>query len=120
MKVLKIEHVQLAMPAGEEAAARAFYGDLLGLAEVPKPANLVARGGVWFESAIIRVHLGVEAGFRPARKAHVAFLVSGLDALCEQLRSNGYELRDDEPLEGFNRTYAYDPFGNRLEFMETL
>lgn len=106
------------MPAGGEAEARAFYGGLLGLPEVAKPAHLAGRGGCWFEQGDVRIHLGVEAGFRPARKAHPALLVTDLAALTRMLRAAGCVLRDDEPLDGFARTYVDDPFGNRIELMQ--
>lgn len=115
-----IDHVQLAMPPGQEAKARAFYVELLGLTEVPKPPNLAARGGCWFEGGDVTVHLGVEQDFRPARKAHVAFRVDAVRALADAARSAGFEVVDDEPLEGFDRVYVYDGFGNRLEMMEPL
>jgi catechol 2,3-dioxygenase-like lactoylglutathione lyase family enzyme len=113
-----IDHVQLAMPAGRESEARAFYDALLGIPEQPKPPHLAARGGCWFESATVKLHLGVEADFRPARKAHPALLVHDLGALLARLRAADVELVDDEPLEGYDRVYAYDPFGNRLELLE--
>jgi catechol 2,3-dioxygenase-like lactoylglutathione lyase family enzyme len=113
-----IDHVQLAMPAGREADARAFYVGLLGLPEQPKPPHRAARGGWWFESDTVKLHLGVDAEFRPARKAHPALLVRDLPALVATLRAAGVELVDDEPLDGFDRVYAYDPFGNRLELLE--
>jgi catechol 2,3-dioxygenase-like lactoylglutathione lyase family enzyme len=118
MRVTGIEHVQLAMPAGGEDRARAFYGHILGIPEIPKPAHLAKRGGCWFEREDLKIHLGVEADFRPARKAHVALLVAGLPALIEKLRSAGYAMKDDEPLEGYHRFYVDDPFGNRIEMME--
>jgi len=117
-RVLAIDHVQLAMPAGREAEARGFYGALLGLPEMPKPAHLAARGGAWFESGQVRVHVGVDPDFRPAKKAHVGLLVGGLRALAGALRSAGHEVCLDEPLEGYERVYVDDPFGNRLELME--
>lgn len=116
----RIDHVQLAMPEGGEDGARAFYGGLLGMDEVPKPPNLARRGGCWFEGGEVRLHLGVEADFRPARKAHPALLVDDLGALRRRLSEAGVECRDDEPLEGFVRTYVDDPFGNRLELMQAL
>jgi catechol 2,3-dioxygenase-like lactoylglutathione lyase family enzyme len=85
---------------------------------VPKPANLAARGGCWFERGSVRIHLGVEADFRPARKAHPALQVSDLDALVTRLRAAGGHLKDDEPLEGFVRIFLDDPFGNRIELMQ--
>jgi catechol 2,3-dioxygenase-like lactoylglutathione lyase family enzyme len=120
MMLQTIDHVQLAMPAGEEDMARAFYHDLLGLPEQPKPPELAKRGGAWFESASVKVHLGVETPFVPARKAHIAFLVDRVSDLAERARAAGYEVKDDEDLPGFERVYIYDPFGNRLEFMTPL
>ncbi len=108
------------MPPGGEDAARAFYSDLLGISEVPKPPHLAVRGGCWFEDSRVKVHLGVERDFRPARKAHPALLVSELDALVAGLRAAGVDVDDDEPLEGYDRVYVHDPFGNRLELMEPL
>ena len=118
MPLTALEHVQLAMPAGKEDAARAFYGGLLEIPEVPKPPNLAKRGGVWFERGPVKIHLGVEADFRPARKAHPAFKVQGLKILVARLKEHGVEIVEDEPLEGWNRVYVYDPFGNRIELLE--
>lgn len=113
-----IDHVQLAMPPGEEAKARAFYGGVLGMEEVAKPPELAQRGGVWFQSGDAQVHLGVEREFRPARKAHPALRVEGLAAMAERLRGAGAAVIDDEALPGFDRIYTADPFGNRLELLE--
>ena len=113
-----IDHVQLAMPAGREDEARAFYGGLLGMEEVAKPPVLAARGGVWFRSGSAQVHLGVEKEFRPARKAHPALRVDGLAGLVERLRGAGVEVVDDEALPGYERVYVADPFGNRIELLE--
>lgn len=118
MPLLRLDHIQLAMPAGGEDQARRFYGALLGLAEVEKPDNLKKRGGSWFERGTIRVHLGVEADFRPARKAHPAFLVDDLAGLVAKLADGGVSARRDEPLPGYDRVYVDDPFGNRIELME--
>jgi catechol 2,3-dioxygenase-like lactoylglutathione lyase family enzyme len=118
MGILHIEHVQLAMPVGGEDLARAFYAHALGIGEVPKPPNLAKRGGCWFERGDLKVHLGVEVEFRPARKAHVAFLVSDLPLLRQTLLSSGYVIKEDEPLQGYQRIYVDDPFGNRIELME--
>lgn len=120
MPVEMINHVQLAMPAGEEVAARRFYADLLGIPEVEKPPNLSARGGCWFERGALKVHLGVERDFRPARKAHPAFAVTDLAALVQRLTAAGHECVEDEPLVGFQRRYVSDPFGNRIELMEPI
>jgi catechol 2,3-dioxygenase-like lactoylglutathione lyase family enzyme len=118
MPVRGIDHVQLAMPAGGEDAARAFYSGLLGLPETPKPPHLAQRGGCWFESDTVKIHLGVEQDFRPAEKAHPALVVTDLPSLVRNLADAGVEMVDDEPLDGYDRVYAYDPFGNRLELLE--
>jgi catechol 2,3-dioxygenase-like lactoylglutathione lyase family enzyme len=118
MRIVALDHVQLAMPAGGEAAARRFYRDLLGIPERPKPAHLAARGGCWFERGALKVHLGVDKEFHPARKAHPAFLVEDLEALAAKLRAAGFEPKADEPLEGYDRLYVNDPFGNRIELMQ--
>ena len=101
MKVEAIDHVQLAMPRGREDDARAFYRDLLGIPEVAKPSNLAKRGGVWFERGSLRVHLGVDSAFSPARKAHPAFVVTGLAELVETLTESGFKPSEEEPLEGY-------------------
>jgi catechol 2,3-dioxygenase-like lactoylglutathione lyase family enzyme len=116
----RIHHVLVAMPQGGEDAARAFYGDLLGFAEIAKPDNLVARGGVWFQTANLQLHLGVEAAFTPATKAHIAYQVDGLDSLRTRLLGAGLGITDDEPLPGFDRFYVDDPFGNRIELLEPV
>ena len=118
--LIRLEHVQLAMPAGREADAVAFYEGLLGIPHVPKPPHLAARGGCWFEDGALKVHLGVEADFRPARKAHPAFLVDDVRSLASAVAAAGHEVLDDEPLEGYDRIYVHDPFGNRLELMQRL
>jgi hypothetical protein len=120
MRVQSLDHVQLAMPAGGEAQARAFYGTLLGIPETPKPAHLAARGGCWFERGVLKVHLGVDADFRPARKAHAAFIVEELRVLVTACNRAGYATSSDEPLPGYDRVYVDDPFGNRLELMEAV
>ena len=118
MALVAIDHVQLAMPPGGEDAARGFYRDLLGMDAVAKPAELAGRGGCWFESAAgVRLHLGVEADFRPARKAHPALRVAGFETLVERLRSAGCGVSAEDAFEGAARVYADDPFGNRLELI---
>jgi catechol 2,3-dioxygenase-like lactoylglutathione lyase family enzyme len=117
VKLVAIDHVQLAMPAGGEPRARAFYGGVLGLTEIRKPPALAARGGAWFASGDVQVHLGVEAEFRAAGKAHPAFRVDGLTALADRCRAAGHEPVFDTDLPGFARFYVADPFGNRLEFL---
>lgn len=118
MRLVRIDHVQLAMPAGGEAAARAFYRDALGLAETPKPAHLAARGGCWFEDGALKVHLGVDPDFRPARKAHPAFVVTDLALLAARLEAGKYRVAEDGLLDGRRRVFADDPFGNRIELIE--
>jgi catechol 2,3-dioxygenase-like lactoylglutathione lyase family enzyme len=117
-QVKSLDHVQLAMPPNREADARAFYQGVLGIPEVTKPANLAKRGGCWFERGTLKVHLGVEVDFRPARKAHPAFIVDHLTELATTIEAAGYTVRADEPLEGYLRLYVDDPFGNRIELMQ--
>ncbi len=112
-----LDHVLLAMPAGGEEAARAFYGGLLGLEELPKPGPLAGRGGCWFAAGGLQLHLGVEGPFAPARKAHPALLVADLEGLIAILRAAGVPLRADDADVGRRRVYAEDPFGNRLELI---
>jgi catechol 2,3-dioxygenase-like lactoylglutathione lyase family enzyme len=120
MLVKRFEHVQLAMPAGGEAKAREFYERGLRIPEVRKPLHLARRGGCWFERGELKIHLGVDLDFRPARKAHPALLVEDLAQLVATLTGMGYVIRDDEPLAGYHRVYVDDPFGNRIELMESV
>lgn len=112
-----VDHVQLAMPAGGEDRARAFYGALLGMDEVPKPAELASRGGCWFTAPGVALHLGVEGDFRAARKAHPGLLVADVDALAQRLASAGVVPRWDDAIPGTRRFFVDDPFGNRLELI---
>ena len=105
------------MPAGGEDAARGFYAVILGLTEVPKPAELAGRGGCWFEHGDVHIHLGVEANFHPAKKAHPAFRVSGFAGLRIQLDAGGHATRDDIAIDGMERFFVDDPFGNRIELI---
>lgn len=118
IKVRKIEHVQLAMPPGGEDRARAFYVGVLGLTEIPKPAELAKRGGAWFEGGEAKIHLGVEADFRPAKKAHPALVVEGLAEIAERCVRLGCQTKPDVPFDGYRRIHVEDPFGNRIELME--
>jgi catechol 2,3-dioxygenase-like lactoylglutathione lyase family enzyme len=116
--LVALDHVQLAMPRGREDEARVFYGGLLGLAEVAKPPSLAKRGGCWFERGAVKVHLGVEHDFRPARKAHPAFLVDDLAALSRALESAGHPVKADRAIAGVQRGFVDDPFGNRIELIQ--
>jgi catechol 2,3-dioxygenase-like lactoylglutathione lyase family enzyme len=118
VSILGIDHVQLAAPAGCEAEARAFYGELLGLAELPKPDALRARGGCWFRAGGQELHVGVEEPFAPARKAHPGLVVDDLAALAERLRGHGIVVTADDAIPGVRRAYVSDPFGNRLELRQ--
>jgi catechol 2,3-dioxygenase-like lactoylglutathione lyase family enzyme len=112
-----IHHVQIACPVGSEHACRAYYGDLLGLAEIPKPPALAPRGGCWFAGFGIELHLGVEESFTPARKAHPGLLWPDLDALVGRLVAVGYPVTFGDELPGYRRFHTVDPHGNRLEFL---
>jgi catechol 2,3-dioxygenase-like lactoylglutathione lyase family enzyme len=118
MRVRRLDHILLAMPAGRESEARKFYQGILGIPEATKPSELAARGGCWFEDGELKVHLGVEKNFAPARKAHPAFIVDDLAALTSALVQAGFPISHDEPLEGYDRIFVHDPFGNRIELME--
>lgn len=120
MILQSMDHVLLAMPAGREEDARAFYQGLLGVPEVEKPANLATRGGCWFVDGCVKIHLGIEKDFRPARKAHPAFLVEDVRGLAARLTAAGCTISEDEQLAGYDRVYVYDPFGNRIELMQRL
>ena len=113
-------HVQLAMPPGSEPDAEAFYSGVLAFEVVPKPEHLAARGGRWFRSGTTELHLGVEDGFRASTKAHPALQIRGLRALRERVESAGLEVEDDAQLDGHERWYLRDPFGNRLELIEAV
>ena len=111
------DHVQLAAPVGCEDAARRFFGELLGLEELEKPESLRSRGGVWFRVGAQQLHVGVDADFSPARKAHPAFTVSDYDELRDRLRAAGVEVTDDGSIPGIRRCYVADPWGNRIELV---
>jgi len=113
-----IHHVMIAIPPGGEAQARTFYGEALGLSELPKPATLQARGGVWLSVGHVQLHLGIDPDFRPATKAHIAIQVLGIALLRDQLTAAGYPVESDASLPGFERYYVADPFGNRVEILE--
>ncbi len=117
-QILGVDHVQVAIPRGSESVAREFYVGKLGMPEIPKPDNLRKKGGLWVQAGNHQLHLGVQDPFAPATKAHPAFEVEGLTVYLEHLKANGVEPVDEDVLEGADRFYLYDPFGNRLEFLE--
>lgn len=114
---LAIDHVQLAMPAGQEAVARSFFIGLLGMQEISKPAELAKRGGCWFQSGQVQIHLGVEADFRPARKAHPALRCRNYASLVANLARNGIACEEVNDIPGVRRCHVHDPFGNRIELL---
>ena len=116
--ILGFDHVQVAAPAGCEAAARRFYGELLGLLEIEKPEPLRARGGVWFRCGEQQLHVGVDDAFQPARKAHPALAVSAYEELLSRLREANVEVENDDSIPGVRRSYVHDPWGNRLELVD--
>lgn len=117
-ELVGVDHVQLAMPAGQEAAAETFYAGCLGLEVMAKPAVLAARGGRWFAGGHVHLHLGVDEEFRSAKKAHPALVVANLDALVEVLEAGGYPVVWDAEIPGVRRCYVADPFGNRIELID--
>jgi catechol 2,3-dioxygenase-like lactoylglutathione lyase family enzyme len=117
-EIVALDHVQLAMPPGAEAEAERFYAGVLGIPRVPKPPALAVRGGCWFQRGAVALHLGGEAGFRPAKKAHPALKVRGYDALLTALAAAGVAARASDELPGVRRCHVEDPFGNRIELIE--
>jgi catechol 2,3-dioxygenase-like lactoylglutathione lyase family enzyme len=113
----RIDHIQLAMPAGEEDRARRFYRDLLGMTEIPKPSDLAKRGGCWFSSDNVQIHMGIDADFRPARKAHAALRCYDYHGLVARLRAANVQVKDDDSIPGVRRCHLFDPFGNRIELI---
>jgi len=114
-----LDHVQLAMPEGTEDQARAFYGTLLRMVEIEKPAELKKRGGCWFQSGTVQIHLGVEAEFRSAKKAHPALRCVDYDGLTQRLKAAGMEVIEDSTIPGVRRCHISDPFGNWIELNQT-
>ena len=120
MTVLGIDHVQVAAPPGCEPEARAFYGGILGMEELPKPESLRERGGCWFRAGAQELHVGVEAEFVPARKAHPGLVVSDLRAIRARLAEAAALYEEDAAIEGVERLFVDDPFGNRLEVRQSV
>jgi catechol 2,3-dioxygenase-like lactoylglutathione lyase family enzyme len=115
--MLRLDHVQIAIPAGVEAECRGFYVGVLGMTELVKPPELAKRGGIWVRSGAVEIHLGVEAEFRPARKAHPGIVVADIDALAARLAAAGQPPLWDDAIPGVRRFFTADPLGNRLEFI---
>jgi len=118
--IIGLDHIQLAMPTGEEARARAFFTGVLGMPEIVKPDSLKGRGGCWYVCGAQELHVGVEAGFRPAKKAHPAFLVKDLTAMQARIEKAGVEIHHQPPLPNAKRIFIEDPFGNRIELIERV
>jgi catechol 2,3-dioxygenase-like lactoylglutathione lyase family enzyme len=116
--IVDLHHIQIAIPKNQEETARAFYGGILGFSEVVKPVELGGRGGVWFEAQHVRLHLGVEDPFTPAKKAHPGFRVNSLKNAISYLETRGIAYRTDIDLPDFKRIYIDDPYGNRIELLE--
>lgn len=112
-----IDHIQIAAPPSSENAARKFYGELLGMEEIPKPDNLIGRGGCWFRCGAHEVHIGIQPDFMPAKKAHPGFTVNALEQLKTRLKEAGYTIKEEPPIDGRSRFFTDDPFGNRIEFL---
>jgi catechol 2,3-dioxygenase-like lactoylglutathione lyase family enzyme len=120
---MKLHHVQVSCPEGGEDGARRFYGDVLGIPEVEKPPALAARGGCWFRAEGVEVHVGVEEGFEPARKAHPAFVLDDVDRLAEaavRAERAGFPVTWDEDFPGCRRFHTTDGNGNRVELLASL
>lgn len=115
--MLRLDHVQIAIPVGAEAACRGFYVGVLGMTELVKPPELAKRGGIWVRSGAVEIHLGVEAEFRPARKAHPGIVVADIDGLAARLHAAGQPPLWDDAIPGVRRFFTADPLGNRLEFI---
>jgi catechol 2,3-dioxygenase-like lactoylglutathione lyase family enzyme len=114
---LALDHVQLAMPGGQEAVARTFFCGVLGMTEIPKPPELAKRGGCWFQGGAVQIHLGVEQDFRPAKKAHPALRCRNYDTLLANLAAAGISFEEANDIPGVRRCHVHDPFGNRIELV---
>jgi catechol 2,3-dioxygenase-like lactoylglutathione lyase family enzyme len=118
MEILRLDHVQLAIPPGRDAEARAFYAGVLGFTEVPKPEPMRVRGGMWFQAGPIQIHLGIEENMRASVKAHPALVVRDLAAWKQRLVAAGFQWKDADDVPGTTRGHTWDPFGNRIELIE--
>lgn len=115
--ITSIDHIQIAAPPNSEEEARGFYGEILGMTEIPKPENLQGRGGCWFQIGAQEVHIGIQEDFLPAKKAHPGFIVNALETLKLRLEKANYSIQEDAPINGRTRFFTNDPFGNRIEFL---
>jgi predicted enzyme related to lactoylglutathione lyase len=120
VSILSLDHIQIAIPVGSEARARAFYSGILGFTGIAKPAEMAERESIWFVAGAVNLHLGLEPDFIPARRAHPAFVVDGLDAILSACDRAGITTKPATSFNGFRRVHVTDPFGNRLELMEKL
>ena len=118
MPILNIDHVQIAIPVASEDRARAFYSSILGFTEIDKPRQMEERKSIWFVAGAVSLHLGIEPDFSPAKRAHPAFVVGGLDKILADCERAGISTKPDISFNGFRRVHVFDPFGNRLELME--
>ena len=118
MPILNIDHVQIAIPIASEDRARAFYTGILGFDEIAKPPQMADRKSIWFVAGAVNLHLGIEPDFTPAKRAHPAFVVEGLDKILATCERAGISTKPDTSFNGFRRVHVFDPFGNRLELME--
>ena len=118
MPILSLDHVQIAIPIGSESHARAFYSCILGFTEIEKPPQMAERKSLWFVASGVNLHLGIEPDFTPAKRAHPAFVVDGLDAILAACERAGVTTKPDTSFNYFRRVHVFDPFGNRLELME--
>jgi catechol 2,3-dioxygenase-like lactoylglutathione lyase family enzyme len=118
MPILSLDHVQIAIPVASESRARAFYSGILGFTEIEKPQQMAERKSIWFVAGAVNLHLGIEFDFTPAKRAHPAFVVDGLDAILAACERAGIATKPDTSFNGFRRVHVFDPFGNRLELIE--
>jgi catechol 2,3-dioxygenase-like lactoylglutathione lyase family enzyme len=118
MPVLRLDHVQIAIPAGGETRARDFYSGILGFTEIDKPAAMAGRNSIWFIAGPVNLHLGIEPDFHPAKCAHPAFIVDSLDEIVAACERANLATRPDTSFNGYRRVHVFDPFGNRLELMQ--
>ena len=118
MPILGLDHVQIAIPIASESRARAFYSGILGFTEIEKPPQMAERKSIWFVAGAVNLHLGIELDFTPAKRAHPALVVEGLDAILADCERAGIVAKPDTSFNGFRRVHVFDPFGNRLELME--